>query len=98
MNYGFILEPPKETDFIFGAQQLGDAPLQPDANWSGYLPDIEQQRLYGVETYACVSFTTLSIVEILERKLYGATSNWSDRFLALISGTKEKQGNTPSNV
>ena len=58
----------------------------------------EKKKLYGVETYACVSFTTLSIVEILERKLYGATSNWSDRFLSAISGTKEKRGNTPSNV
>ena len=98
MNTGLIIEPPKETDFIFGAQKLGDFPLQSDANWSGFLPDIEQQQLNGVETYACVTFTTLSIVEILERRIYGATSNWSDRFLSAISGTKEKQGNTPANV
>lgn len=95
---GFIFEPLKETDYIFGDNKLGDAPIQEDANWSGYLPDIEVQNLNGIEPLACVSFTILSIVEILERKLYGATSNWSDRFLAAISGTKEKKGNSPGTV
>lgn len=98
MKYGFIQDPVKEEDYIFGGGKLGDAPLQADANWSGYLPDVEVQNLNGIEPYACVSFTTLNIVEILERRLYGATGNWSDRFLAAISGTKGRQGNSPSVV
>src|SRR3990167_2583800 len=98
MNFGLIIEPPKETVYIFGARQLGDTPLQPDGNWSGYLPDIELQNNNGVETYSCVTQTTNNCIEILERKLYGARTNWSDRLLAKQSGTKEKQGNTPDNV
>lgn len=97
-NYGLIIEPPKETDFIFGGRMLGDAPVQPDANWSGWLPDVEVQNLNGIEPYACVSFGTLNIVEILERQEYGATDNWSDRFLATTSGTAALRGNTPTLV
>jgi|CXWL01.1.fsa_nt_gi hypothetical protein len=97
-NHGLQIEDPKPEDYVFGGNQLGDSPIQPDANWSGYLPDVEIQNLNGIEPSACVTFATLNIVEILERKLYGGTNNWSDRFLATISGTKERKGNSPNNV
>jgi len=98
MNHGLIIEPPTETDYIFGGGKLGDLPLNPSGDWSDYLPPNEIQNLNGIEPYACVSFATLNCVEILERKLYGATRNWADRFLATMSGTKERQGNSPQQV
>lgn len=98
MNYGLKIDEIKQQDFLFGDAKLGDSPINPDANWSGFLPDVEVQNLNGIEPYACVSFTTLNCVEILERFTYGATDNWSDRFLATISGTKEQKGNSPQAV
>ena len=99
MNYGLIIEPPKETDYVLGGSvQLGGDVLQPDGQWDGYLPETEVQTRNGVEPYSCVSMTTNNCIEILERRLFGARNNWSDRFLAKLSGTGEKRGNTPNAV
>ncbi|MEK9208350.1 MAG: hypothetical protein AAB922_07725 [Patescibacteria group bacterium] len=99
MNYGLIISPPTPEDFIFGAQKLGDAQIQPDGQWDGWLPDFEPQSRPGsFDSYGCVTFSTLSIVEILERHEYGATRNWSDRFLAKASSTDKARGNQPSVV
>lgn len=98
-NYGLILVPPSETDFIFGDNKLGDAPINPSGQWDGWLPDYEPQSRPGAfDSYGCVSFTTLSAIEIMERKLFGATSNWSDRYLAKMSETDKIRGNSPSVV
>ncbi len=99
MNYGLIIEPPLSTDYVLGgAVSLGGEVLQPDGQWDNFLPETEIQNRNGVETYSCVSFATLNCIEILERKEFGARSNWSERFLAKESGTQEKQGNTPNRV
>lgn len=99
MNYGLIIESPKPTDYVFGgAVQLKGEVLQPDADWSGFLPEPEIQDKNGVETNACVTFTTNNCIEILEKHEFGARDNWSDRFLATMAGTKERGGNTPANV
>src|SRR3990167_2500845 len=71
--------------------------INPSGDWSDYLPVRERQNLNGIETYACVTFTTLSCIEILIRQQYGLERNYSDRFLAMVSGTKEG-GNTPNTV
>lgn len=98
MNYGLKLEEIKQEDFVFGGAQLGDAPINPSADWTGWLPDIEVQNLNGIEPYACVSFATLNVIETLERFEYGATANYSDRFLASASGTAALKGNSPQTV
>ena len=99
MNSGYKPDSILPEDYVFGGiVQLGGEVLQPDGQWNGWLPDVEIQNLNGIEPYACVSFTILNVVEILERRLYGATGNWSDRFLATITGTREKQGNSPKTV
>lgn len=98
MTYGLRVDPIREQDFVFGDAKLGDAPLNPSADWTGWLPDIEVQDLNHIEPYACVSFATLNCVETLERFEYGATHNWSDRFLAWASGTASLKGNSPQVV
>ncbi len=99
MNYGLIIVPPDPDDFIFGDNKLGDSPINPTGQWDGWLPDYEPQSRPGAfDSFACVTFTMLNCVEIVERKIYGATSNWSDRFLAKMSKTDEQRGNTPKNV
>lgn len=99
VNHGLIYEAPRQEDFIFGDGALGDAPINPSADWSGWLPDIEVQDLNHIEPYACVSFATLNCVETLERQEFGAlTANYSDRFLATASGTAALKGNSPQTV
>src|SRR3990167_344223 len=98
-NHGLIIDFIQKENYVFGDGKLGaESVLVPEANWSGWLPDKEIQNLNGIEPYACVSFTILNCVEILERQEFGVSGNWSDRFLATISDTKEKKGNSPQDV
>ncbi len=98
-SFGLIIESPKPTDYVLGgAASLGGAILQPDGQWDGHLPETEVQNVNGLETYMCVTMTTNNCHEILEKRLYGARDNWSDRYLAKQSGTDLKQGNTPNAV
>ena len=71
--------------------------LQEDGDWMPYLPVKEFQNLNKIEPYACVAFTVLNCVEILIKQQYGVEKNYSDRFLAAVSGTKEG-GNSPNVV
>ena len=86
-QYGFISEP-KGTDFIFGAGKIPEVVLQPNGDWTDFLTTKEFQAPYNFETYACVTFTILNCIEILIKRQYGIEKNYSDRFLAIVSGTK----------
>jgi len=96
-NYGFRIDSIKESDYIFGGGMVPMEILQEDGDWTPYLPQFEAQNLNGIEPYACVSFTILNAIEILIFKKYGIRENFSDRFLAIVSGTKEG-GNSPQVV
>lgn len=93
---GYIPDEPKEEDYIFGSA-LPMIELQPDGDWTPYLPTEERQNK-GMESYACVAFTILTCIEILIKKQYGVEKNYSDRFLSAVSGTKERRGNSPRTV
>lgn len=95
-HYGFISEP-KNTDFIFGGGHVPMEILVEDGNWQDYLPTKEFQAPYGFETYACVTYVVLNCLEALIKKQYGLEKNYSDRFLAIVSGTKSP-GNSPQVV
>src|SRR3990167_10083955 len=96
-RYGLKLDVFKPDDYVFGASPVPYEEINPSGDWSDYLPTRERQNLHNIETYACVTFTTLNAIEILIRKQYGLERNYSDRFLAMVSGTKEG-GNTPNTV
>lgn len=98
MNYGYIAPTLRPEDFVFGANKLGDAPVNPGGQWDAWLPSPEDQNLNGIEPYACVSFATNNALEILIRQEFGQTQNLSDRFLAYASGTKARQGNDSATV
>jgi hypothetical protein len=95
-NHGLIIPEVQENDFIFGDQKLGDFPINPSGDWTQWLPSEENQDV-GVEPMACTTFACLNCVETMLRQRYGSTLNYSDRFLAYISGTG-KQGNDPHKV
>lgn len=99
MKYGLILEPiVAEKDYILGGYgSIGGPVLQPDGQWTPWLPKGEDQYNYGFEPMACASFGTLNAVEILLRRIYTETDNFSDRCLAKASNTT-LQGNSPHAV
>lgn len=82
-NYG-VIEGARDTDYVAGS--LPYEVRVPDGNWKKYLPKGEHQKLNGVETMACVSFSANNSAE-MQMNYYGVERNLSDRFLATMSGT-----------
>lgn len=87
-KYGFKLDKRKPEDYIFGGGNVPMEKLVEDGNWQDFLPVKEFQNLNNVEPYACVPFTVLNCVETLIKKKYGEERNYSDRFLAYVTDTK----------
>src|SRR3990167_1742950 len=98
-TYGFIPDEIKPEDHIFGtavADYASKKILNPTGDWFSWLPVTEHQA-FSTETMACTVFGTLNIVEVLIKQQYGIDINFSDRFLAKVSGVT-RQGNSPHKV
>ncbi len=96
-NRGFIPPVIVPEDYFLGSKKLGSIELNPKGEWIDFLPVFEKQN-QGTETNGCVSFGTLSALEILHNFLYKKEPNYSDRFLAKMSDTAPDSGNTPKKV
>lgn len=96
-SWGFIPEELKETDYTLGASPLSKKILQPNSDWTEFLPSPERQSGRNIETMACVSFSFLNVLEALFKRKYNIDINFSDRFLAKASGTGSN-GNVQSRV
>ena len=96
-NYGFIAPEIVPEDFWLGSKKLGSKIINPSGDWRPYLPVFEHQRK-KIETNACVSFGTLSALEMIHQLLWQVEPNYSDRYLAKISKTDPAVGNTPKKV
>lgn len=96
-SFGFI--PPKieDSDFWLGSGKLGSVVLNEKGDWRPYLPQFEHQRKQ-IETQACVSFGTLSALEMIHKLLWAVEPNYSDRYMAKTSETDPSAGNTPKKV
>lgn len=80
----------KSTDWPVGA--INYEVRNPLGNWLPYLPTFEKQYFKNFDTMGCVSFSlnTLNEIQIIQQT--GQEINFSDRFLAKMSGTTS-QGN-----
>jgi len=97
MTYGFLPPIISPTDYFLGSGLLGSKEINPSADWKLSLPRFEFQSK-GIETSACVTFTILSDIETLEKFQYGNEPNYSDRYIAKLSGTDPARGNDPKKV
>ena len=99
-NTGLLLEKrPNVKDWKFlGYTGIDDKILRPDGQWDKYLPEFETQKQNNFDTYACVTYATLNCVETILLRKWGRTENYSDRFLATVSGTVCNRGNHMARV
>ncbi len=95
-NRGFIKDDFHPDDYVLGSSRLDGEVLNPSGDWRGYLPMFEHQSK-GIETQSCVTFGTLSALEMIHIIKYGIEPNYSDRFISKLSGTS-RSGNTPKTV
>jgi len=83
--------------YIFGSEQLQGVVLREDGQWYGWLPQIEIQRKYGLETMNCTVYGTLNCLEILHKFHFKEEVNKSERFTGIKAGTTQN-GNNPHTV
>lgn len=84
VNHG-VIAGKKKTDFIAGTIPWENR--NPSGNWYPFLVPGERQYFQGFDTMACVSFATNNVCEIQIKQQTGQEVNFSDRFLAKMSGT-----------
>jgi hypothetical protein len=96
-KYGLIIDKQKPEDYVLGSGMIGTKEINPNADWSGFLPKNEYQNLNGVETMSCVTFATHNCIEILMNFLFQKEDNFSERFTSILSGTS-RNGNSPQTV
>ena len=95
-NYGLKSEPIIiGKDYVLsGFSNVPKDILQPNGQWREFLPVAENQSRGAVEPSSCVPMTVDNCAEILLKRLYGGDYDWSDRFLAKMSGNTG-EGVTP---
>jgi hypothetical protein len=87
-QYGFKFDIPSPEHYVFGG--VGNVPmeiLQPGGDWRSFITEHEVQNLKGYETNACVIFTMLRCIEILIKRKYNISKDYSKRFLAAMVDT-----------
>lgn len=93
-NLGVIIEK-KPKDFVGGT--LPYEVLNESGDWTLYLPDPENQYTHYTDSMACVTFSILNTLETQYKFFTGKNINFSDRFIAKMSGTTH-EGNTVQKV
>jgi hypothetical protein len=84
MNHGVLIGR-RDTDW--GAGTLPYEIRNPSGDWSPYFVEKERQHSNNVDTQACVSFSGTTLLEMQIKQQTGVEVNFSDRFLAKMSGT-----------
>ena len=64
-NYGLITEKINEQDYLFGASPLKKDIVLKDGNWTAYLPEEEKQLHKYHDSFACVSYSALNVLETM---------------------------------
>jgi hypothetical protein len=97
-NFGLINKPIDPQRWIYKTYSpLLGGELNSTADWEQYLPVVEFQNLFGFDTMACVTYSFLNCIETLWKFQGNTERNFSDRFLATMSGTT-RAGNTFDGV
>ena len=96
---GFFHDPSLDpAAWTFGTGELLADAIQPDRQWTPWLPTVEDQLSRGFDPLSCASYGTLNVAEIYLRRVFGEERDYSDRFLAFQTGTRDKFGNDPHFV
>jgi len=95
MQYGYIEDFMEPNHYTLGA--VAPELLQPDGQWTKYLPRKEDQLRNGVETSACTIFGTLNALEMLHKRKYNKEPNYSERYGSQVCGVTEI-GASPHHV
>ncbi len=84
-NYGIILGESSPTTFAGGT--IPHEVRNPLGTWESFVPEGEWQVSDNGDSMSCVTFSALNSIETQEKFLTGNQVNYSDRWIAKMSGT-----------
>ena len=97
-NYGYIPSEITPENYILGGfTKVPEQVVNPTGDWLSAISTGEPQKR-NIDTFSCVSFGALNQIEALMKYKFGLEVNYSDRFLAKVSGTIRGKGNDPQKV
>lgn len=97
-NYGFLPPEPDEGAYELGGLiSLPKVILQPNRDWSAFLPKYEPQFGDGWDSFGCTVWGSENAIETLEKKLTGVEKNYSERFTYILAGVTQR-GADPHKV
>lgn len=97
-NTGFLPIGPSDNDWKSSDISGINFELRnPSGDWTAYAPQGENQKFRNFDTMACVTYSALDSIETQLRLLTGQNFNFSDRFIAKLSGTTQN-GNSLQEV
>lgn len=97
-NYGLIESIQDLGAYIFGDGNVPFVLYEENSDWTSSFVTYEHQSIPGFETLACTCFTVSTQIEIQLKKQYGVEKNYSDRWLAIVSGLNGTKGTDPQVV
>lgn len=86
INHG-VLRGFRDTDFVAGV--IPYEVRNPSGNWLPHVPEGEKQHSLAIDNMDCVSEACNNVFEIQIKQQTGEIVNFSDRFLAKMSGTTQ---------
>ena len=95
-NYGLVIPEIQIDNWILGGISATKKVLNPSRDWRPFLPWGELQSR-TIETSSCSEFGTLNGIETLEKRLFGVSSDYSERLVS-IGAQNTPQGNSPHIV
>lgn len=86
----------RETDYVFGSEQIKGTVLREDGDWRDFLPQGEEQRRHGIESSTCfIQAQQHAIATLLEEQFGIIDSNFSERFNLTQIHDVSEQGGSP---
>jgi hypothetical protein len=74
------------TENLWGAENIPYEVVLPSGDWRPF-PIIGEKQKDPAETMSCTTQATLNSLEVQEKQQTGIEPNWSDRYIAKLSGT-----------
>jgi len=94
---GFHHEAVDQSAYVLGGlTKLPFESVRHNSSWLELLPLPEYQSPY-FETYSCTAHATINAIQMLQLQKFGESEDYSERFLANVSGTIPG-GNNPHTV
>lgn len=84
-KYGFVAPVIADDHYVLGAGNLTKQVLQPNGDWSAYLPTREWQKTGEYDPHNCTVHGTQNAIEMLMRRLFNDTRDYAERFNTIIA-------------